>query len=231
MERPAALLVRTLAERLDRQTSDANASLLTTWWRSRDDQTSHSAQYFSQTLRLAYLYLCVRLANVPPVAELEAEIYNSLMTRQFARGLWGDWWVTSELRDSTPRLFTSAIVLLSCGLLGGGIDDERLVEAAPSLEHGILNRSDVPSAYIAAAAAALSCTAGHQTSRNFSRLATSVARNSPWRVVDQFTYFYEFRGARGDTQEYGRGLFYCSTIAFACHCWVPALVAARLATR
>ena len=151
----SGLLVRALAGRLDTGVPDPNGRHLAGWWKNRDRGTG-SPPYFVQTLRLAYLYLCARLANVSPVAELKGEIYEELMSRQLKDGLWGDWWLTSELRDPTPRLFTSAIVLLSCGLFRKeptSTQDRRLLEAANRLEQGALDHPDVPSAYVAAAAA------------------------------------------------------------------------------
>lgn len=205
----SGLLVRALAGRLDTGVPDPNGRHLAGWWKNRDRGTG-SPPYFVQTLRLAYLYLCARLANVSPVAELKGEIYEELMSRQLKDGLWGDWWLTSELRDPTPRLFTSAIVLLSCGLFRKeptSTQDRRLLEAANRLEQGALDHPDVPSAYVAAAAAALTSTAGHRVSKGFSYLVTSLARNPPWRIVDQFIYFYEFRGMTGDHEEFRRDYF------------------------
>ena len=205
----SGLLVRALAGRLQAGKPEANGRLLARWWTGRDDGSSQPSQYFAQTLRLAYLYLCIRIANTSPVAEIEAEVYTTLLSRQLNGGLWGNWWLSSELRDPTPRLFTSAIVLLSCGLFKdpASTPDQHLVEAAASLEKGILDHSDVPSAHVAAAAAALNCTVGHRAKPEFSRVAISVARNSPWRVVDQVTYFYEYRGVSGDPPVLGRDYF------------------------
>ena len=186
---------------------DANARLLGQWY--RDHVTApQSSGYFTQTLRLAHLSLCVRIANIPPVAELQAAIHRDLMSRRLPDGLWGDWWLSPESRDSTPRLFTSAIVLLSFGLLAPHpAPHADLTAAAARLEARILEHPDIPSPHIAVAAAALTCTAGHAIGRDFSRLALSVARNSPWRIVDQALYFYEFRKPTDDAPKFGRDYF------------------------
>ena len=206
----SGLLVRAIAGRLAGAEPDANARLLVRWYRDRQNTGSQSSRYFAQTLRLAHLHLCVRIANIAPIAETQAEIYDDLMSRQLNDGLWGDWWLSPRSHDSTPRLFTSALVLLSFGLLDSppsAHPDGRLTKAAERLERGILGHGDPPSAHIAVTAAALTCTAGHKVGRDFSRLAVSVARNSPWRIVDQTIYFYEFREPHGDAARFSRDYF------------------------
>ena len=206
----SGLLVRALAGRIDRDEPDPNARLLAKLYGERHNPKAKAAAYFTQTLRLAHLYLCVRIADVSPVAEIRTDIYESLMSRRLNDGLWGDWWLSDELRDRTPRLLTSAVVLLSCGLLGPQANaqaDERLTVAAARLERRVLELDALPSAHIAVAAAALTCTVGHRVGREFSRLAVSVARTSPWRIVDQTIYFYEFREPNGETTKFGRDYF------------------------
>ena len=204
----SGLLVRALAGRLAGAEPDPSARLLLTWYRDRHNTSAHD---FAQTLRLAHLHLCARIANIAPLTEIQAALYDDLMSRQLNDGLWGDWWLNQTSHASTPRLFTSAIVLLSFGLLAdrqpSADPDGRLTKAAARLEQAILGHGDPPSAHIAATAAALTCTAGHKIGRDFSRLAVSAARNSPWRIVDQTIYFYEFRAPNGGANRFSRDYF------------------------
>jgi hypothetical protein len=141
----AGILVLALAQRGNDIGSTQAGKLLEYWWKSRSDRSGYSYQKLVQTPRLAFLNLALRLSGVPTMGVVAHEVEEALLEMRLPSGLWSNYWISALDHDPSPRLFPSALALLSFSLLKSDPtrQDPRLSGAAEALEAALKAKRDL----------------------------------------------------------------------------------------
>ena len=115
---------------------------LTDRWNSRNNPNTKGPRDFSLTLRLAYFYLALKMANRDDLLQLLAEVDTALRER-VVNDLWLDWWISAGHHSQVGKEYTTAFVILAYALpvaagKGGSIPDQA-IRAARLLQHTLRN--------------------------------------------------------------------------------------------
>lgn len=216
----AGLLTLALAERGASAPVKGAVQQLQDWWSKRNQESSsrediqYAQERIAQTLRLAFMYLALRLSGIPEAQGTCSEIERELRGRILQFGLWGDYWIDNESRDETPRHFTSAIVILALGLLKerSAHTDMRLRKAADLLESRFMSAPSVgPGTLGGAEATAVSAailvgngdSISHRTLIRMNRLGLAALQ---WHG-ERTTYNFNYEVPPGGDRRFGNGYF------------------------
>jgi hypothetical protein len=210
----AGIIVLSLAGRGQSALTKQATALLSHWWQRREDD-KYVQRRFVQTTRLAFLHLALRLSGIPDTEETRAEVERALIERLLPYGMWGNYWLTSNKYDPTPRLFSSAIALLSFTLLREASlpANENVISVADRLEEKLTLPRRPPLLEAAAASAAILSAKGSLIGRRtVSRVADSALSNRPG-LDERGVYFYDYEyspDVQGETR-FGRDFFIIPT--------------------
>jgi len=136
------------------------------WWNEWVTGSVAGRRLFCQTPRLAFFYLGLRLSHILDSNDVCTAVEQELLQRALPSGAWGNYWSSPGIRDETPRVFCSSVVVLALSLLndiGAGVRD-RLEAALPFIENALVGKKDIPLLYAAAASAAVLSVRGGATS-------------------------------------------------------------------
>jgi hypothetical protein len=111
----SGLIVRALAHRGDDRLAELIAALLSFWWAMRKTREKDRTM-FSQTTRSAMLLLALRVADLNSTSNVLEETREYLISALRSDNMWGNYSVPGVLEDATPRLFPTAVALLSFSL-------------------------------------------------------------------------------------------------------------------
>jgi len=202
----AGVITLTLAGRGQSPVCQLAAKRLATWWQARN-QVLYTRQRFVQTLRLAFLCLACRLSELGGLDAISLEAETSLFARQLQSGGWGDWWLSESSHDSTPRIFTSSVVIMMLLLFRQSLPPAqaaKLTKATQLLSRACESPGHLSALELAAATAALSIwhsfTLGTRQPPSLSRAAWSAAREP--KHGNYFFFFQYSADAKG--QSFGR---------------------------
>lgn len=210
----AGLIVFSLAKRSGSPRVDQAVSLLNTWWNRRNLGVGQSKEIFVQTLRLAFCNMALRLVGTHAAESLRKETESALLERIIPQGMWGNYWVSNSLHDSAPRLFPSALAVLSIALMRSDSSriDGRVNAVADQLETKLALWRDLSMRDITAIAAAVLSLKGTAISRKTSWRLATISRLLPASLEEQQTYFFDFEYPT-DSEEgikFGRDYFIVS---------------------
>jgi hypothetical protein len=111
----SALLALALADRTNLISGENSACLSVKW-----ESSTASSRRSSQTLRMAFAHLTLRVIRTKNGGSLPNALENvyaglrmELLARCINQNAWGDWWISNNVHDRTPSVFTTSIVVLS----------------------------------------------------------------------------------------------------------------------
>ncbi len=190
----AGVMVLALAQRGNDLTSTRAWKQLDIYWKARSTPSEYSYEKLLQTPRLAFLNLALRLSNIPDARMVASEVENELLRRQLPSGLWGNFWISESDHDPIPRLFASALALLSISLLKNDPtqQDPRLSGPADALEKAFMSKENLPTYQQAAIAAALLSTKVVPLQRNTMARLRQLALINSHALVEGGAYFYDY---------------------------------------
>jgi hypothetical protein len=204
----AGILVRALASRGKSQLTDEVADFVRHWWSHRETDAK-IREFLGQTTRLAFLNLALRLSHIVDEDGIKGEVEQELLRRLLPNDMWGDYFF-SHVQDPTPRLFPSAVALLSFTLMRqpNSSLDQRLLRVADQLEGKLLGYSRLPMLHAATAATAILATKGQAIGRKVRKRITAMAYAGQADMADLGVYFYdyEYPDEKG-TRKFGRDYF------------------------
>jgi hypothetical protein len=204
----AGIVVLALAGRLSSPRVREASELLSRWWESRaaDD---YAAPRFSQNLRLALANLALRLAR----SDISSQVEEELLTRLLPSGLWGNYWWSATVRDDSPRVFVSSLIVLSFVLFRDAAApiDARIRTAAEILSENLESTPRLPAFERAAAIAAVIAVRGKAVPKRIRRLVSRVALGSRPELMDRGNYFFDYEYAYDGKQLWGRDYFVVPT--------------------
>jgi hypothetical protein len=121
--------------------------------------------------------------------EVEAELIRHLLPM----GMWGDYWFEG-IQDSSPRLFPSAITLLSFTLMRdhGSTLHPKLIRVADQLEATLLGNDRLPLLHASTIAAAILATKGSSVNRKARDRIRQMAYTGRADMSDLGVYFYDY---------------------------------------
>lgn len=192
----------------DQQVESEIAETLLRHWRKWFDEENRSGRYFVQNLRLAFLLLAIHQADTPRLNAIRDEVSKTIFDRQIGAGLWGDWYITDEIRDRNESIFVTAIIILAFSLRKerSAAFPRPIVAAAKQLIERIKGRDDLDSFDVRAAlAAVLNCIPGQLDSKTI-RKAKRCIRLFRFRRIDN-PYFFDYRFLEKGTEKFGRDYF------------------------
>jgi len=204
----AGIIVRSLANRGSSSLSDSVTELITRWWAQRHSDVQ-LRRFLGQIPRLAFLNLALRTGQDPNLQQTAAEVRNTLLQRLLPGNLWGNYWISDQLQDPTPRLVPSAIALLSLTLFSEApTTDETLLKIANELEQRLIGASRLPVLHATLVATAILSAKGPTMSRKAHSRLARIAYSGSRELGDLGVYFYEYwyPDEGGNTQS-GRDYF------------------------
>jgi hypothetical protein len=209
----SGMLVRALAGRGSDQLAQHAGQLLNLWWGLRKTK-EEEMKLFSQTTRVAILLLALRIANLESTQVTLSEAHEYLLSTLRPDKMWGNYAIPAMVEDATPRLFPTAIALLSFALFReehSPLPDE-LQLCAEKLEERLLGTKDLPALHIAAAAAAILAVKNGKASKKIKDYIKKWAYATQPSLPDLGVYFYdlEFPNSAGD-RNYDRDYFILPT--------------------
>lgn len=208
----SGLIALALAERGSDALTRESARWLTAWWQGRMTD-SHIASRVVQNIRLGFLLLALRLTPSDECVQARSEIQEELLSRLLPSGLWGEYWASPERHDQTPRLFTSALVLLSFTLRRATRSpiDPRLLQIASRLEASVAAGEHLPMYVTAAIASAVLNVKGSEASGRFRRRLAQIARESAPDLGEQGVHFLDYEYIIDGDRRFGRDYFIVPT--------------------
>ncbi len=110
--------------------------LLHEFWEDWKTKYNRCGRKFVQNIRLAFLYLALRLSGHDDLNQLTQEIEAELRHRQLTNHLWGNWFLSDTDKDYSESIFVSAIVVLAFSLPKDHYCDipGEIVQAAKALQ-------------------------------------------------------------------------------------------------
>jgi hypothetical protein len=206
------LIVLTLAGRgADTLTKQA-ACLLENWWTSyKADRSQYFLPRAIQNPRLAFMSLALRLANTPAQRIVLQEVEKALFDRLLTSGMWSDYWYSETLHDQTPRLFCSAICLLSFTLLRHEVLplDNRLVVVADLLEEKLATTKNLPLFHSVAIGAAVLSAKKDSLNREALAKLDDLALAGSRGLGERAVYFYDYEyNSKDDKKQFDRDYFF-----------------------
>lgn len=209
----AGLLVLGLAGRGPSALTQQASKLLRHWWDNQNaDEYAH--ERLVQTVRLAFLNLAMRLSGLPECVTISIEIERALAQRLLPAGMWGNFWINERNHDASPRVFPSAISLLSFSLLREDPSSAgpAVLQVADRLEDKLLSSKSLSMLEVYAASAAIMATKRALVSRRAQWRLSGIARESRHGFGERPAYFYDYEyspGTAGHTR-FGRDYFIIS---------------------
>ncbi len=193
----AGLIVLALADRGGQSLAVTEAKkLLGCWWALRTDPLKQEHRLYVQTLRLAFQYMALRLSGIASYDPIVNEPRKALLAQilPLPSRSWGNFWTASTKLDFTPRIFPTAMVVLSLALMGNGATnlDDRILAATDQLESKFSLSSGLTFLERAAIAAALITVKGQALTRKTLRRIDRLARSLHGDLNRQETYFFDF---------------------------------------
>jgi hypothetical protein len=208
----AGLIVRVLANRGSDELAQQVALSVNTWWANRDKDVER--KQFAQTTRLAMMHLAIRLAAVPSTQTTISEMQTLLLQSIRPDGMWGNYLSPSHVQDPSPRLFATAIAILSFTLFLPPTEtvSDQLIHAATGLEAKLLGTTQLPLLHFAAACAAILSAKRTATDKRVLSRMRKVAYGTQPSLRDLGVYFYdyEYLDEKGDSK-YHRDYFIIPT--------------------
>ena len=210
----AGIIVLALAERGGSALMKRAVDLLRHWWMNRD-QCDYARKRITQTPRLAFFSLALRLSGIAEATNESDQVQNVLLERLLPSGMWGNFWVSDKICDSTPRGSTSAFVVLSLLLLRDtkSAIDSRITEASDELEKQLIRSKDLSlkdtSALCAAVLATKETSISRKTFTRINRVATSEHSTIDEKAV--YFYTYEHSPDKDGQTRYDNGYFLVPT--------------------
>lgn len=198
----AGAIVRALAGRGADAVGRDVETLLTYWL---DPEAPNYTELWPQTVRLAFVYMSLRLACLAPdkTQALRAE----LIRRRLPGGLWGNYWCDQQNHDPSPRTVPSSLILLSLALLTTDEEIDDVMRGQADLLESRLGAGTKLSQFerAIAGAALLSIKRGGLGKTALGHLR-SLAFDLPKGPSEQGVYFYEYRPleAQQDAAAYPR---------------------------
>jgi hypothetical protein len=193
----SGLIVRALARRGADQLAEQIADLLSFWWAMRNTREKERT-LFSQTTRSAILLLSLRIADMKSTKTVLKETREYLISALRSDRMWGNYAIPGVLQDATPRLFPTAIALLSFALFSDGNSQlpEGIMKCADKLEERLLGAKDLPALHIAAAAAAILAVKNGGASKKFGKFINRWAYATQPALPELGVYFYDLEFAK-----------------------------------
>jgi hypothetical protein len=208
----AGILVRALAGRGSDSLADEVRQFVRHIWSRRSSDTIWR-EFLGQTTRLAFLNLALRVSRIMDGEGLEQEVEAELLGRLLPTGMWGDYWF-DRVQDATPRLFPSAVTLLSFTLMRDRVStqDPRLLRVADQLEATLLGNDQLPLFHVSTIAAAILATKGSNVNRKARARIRQMAYMGHADMSDLGVYFYDYEYPVGPTnRKSGRDYFIVPT--------------------
>jgi len=209
----AGLVVRSLANRGSDQLAEKVSLIVKTWWEHRLE-TADERKLFGQITRVSMLHLATRLARLPNTDSTLQNMQATLLKSLRPDGMWGNYVIPGVVEDASPRLFPTAIAILSFTLFlpEDQIVPEELIRAAEGLEEKILGSKDLPRLHFAAAAAAILSAKRKSSRPEVLRRIKKVAYATQVSLPDLGVYFYDYEYPDDDgKQKFGRDYFILPT--------------------
>ena len=193
----AGLIVSALAGRGTAALASRLVALPTLWWNQWQAQESDGYRLFCQTLRLAFFYLALKISGILDENGIRSQVQEELLRRSLPSGLWGNYWASDAVRDQTPRLFCSSVVVLCLSILEEVPQPlaARLEPALRGIEDRLLGDADLPLLHVAAASAAVLAARGTKISSKVRKRIRKSAWSLRAQVGDLSVYFYDFQYA------------------------------------
>jgi len=208
----AGIIVLAVAGRGDNPLSRKAVTLMDYWWNSRSSP-KYSHKRLAQTPRLAFANLALRISGIPASSTISAQVEQALLSEVMSGGIWGNYWTSEADRDNSPRIFPSALALLSFNLMrsGSANRDGRLLRATHELEGALAKELAAHEA--AAVTAALLSTEGESLGRRTrSRIdEIAIARSRALGEGGVYFYDYQYDQAAGGATGFGRDYFIVPT--------------------
>jgi hypothetical protein len=188
----AGLIVRALANRGSDQLAEQVVTSVNTWWASREKDTDR--RQFSQTTRVAMTHLAIRLAAMPTAATTLQEIRALLLQTIRPDGMWGNYFSLGRVQDPSPRIFATAIAILSFTLFLSPADTvpQELIRAATGLEEKLLGTKELPFLHFAAVSAAILSAKRTATNKRVVHRITKIAYATQLSLPELGVYFYDY---------------------------------------
>lgn len=208
----AGLIVLAMAGRGPDAAAMRAARQLRAWWEQRD-AAEYSRRRFTQTLRLAFMSLSLRLAGLPEFQATRKEIEGELVRRVLPSGMWGNYWISGDEHDETPRVFASAITVLSLTLDRNADDppDPRVLEASERLEEKLRGDRQLAPHEVTAASTAVMAARGKDLDPKTQRTISRMARVAAPGLGDQGVYFSDYEHEPIEGSRYGRDYYIVPT--------------------
>jgi hypothetical protein len=206
----AGIVVLALAGRGQTPLIRQASALLQHWWTLRDTD-DYARQRFVQTTRLAFLHLALRLSGLPEIQAFCGDVRQTLLDRLLPSRMWGAYWITAEFHDHTPRIFPTAVALLSFTLLhdASNAPDETLLGIAATLAEKLTLERTLPPHEVAVASAAVLATQGPSVTPTLVRRLSRMLLSRPLDVSERSAYFfdYEYPADPSPQPRFGRDYF------------------------
>jgi len=209
----SGLIVRALAGRGSDQLAEHVGELLTFWWgRRKNDEKER--KLFAQTTRVAVLLLALRIANLESTKAVLEEVGAYLLSTLRPDGMWGNYSIPGVVQDPSPRLFPTAIALLSFALFREESSplSPDFVLCADKLEERLLGAKDLPALHIAAASAAILAVKNGNASKEIREHIKKWAYATQPALPELGVYFYDLVFVKDDGKpEFDRDYFILPT--------------------
>ena len=206
----SGLIALQLANRGSSETLKQALKTLQLWWNDRQDVAQQPGQWFLQTLRVAYLYMALDCLNDESATSLRQELGQSLWNSQLPGGQWGNYWQSKEEHDQTPRVLTTAVVIIAF-LISQKADSnarKRLTPAAEWLESQVVSGLELAPLPKIAAITALVALYGKHVSKDVRKAADRIARRAAPELGDLGVYFCNYRyNSKSSEKQWGRDYF------------------------
>lgn len=209
----AGLIVRGLAQRGPDQLAGKVATLVDSWWQIRGSDTSQK-KLWSQVTRVAMIHLALRLAGIPAAQKTLESVRETLLLMLRTDGMWGNYVIPDVLEDASPRLFTTAIAILSFTLFLPESEavPQQLIRAADRLEEKFLGTKELPRLHVAALCAAILSAKRTTTSKDVTKKMEVLAYATQPALPDLGVYFYDYEFPDDDARPaYDRDYFIMPT--------------------
>jgi hypothetical protein len=159
--------------------------------------------------------LAVRICGAEDSNALSAEIETTLCERLLPSGLWGHFWIDNKQLDPTPRLYPSAMTLLSfCVLRDASMPvGDRIAAVANQLEEKLSLAKGLSILETAAASAAILACKGKDIESATRRQLAGLAAAGRVGLDERVTYFYdyEYLPEQEGASQFGRDYFIVPT--------------------
>ena len=205
----SGLIVLQLADRHNSTVVTQALKTLQFWWEQRHATERQPGQWFLQTLRVAYLYMALGCLENDEGEALRQEVAQRLWGTQLPGGQWGHYWESKEEHDQTPRVLTTAVVIISFFIFSKANSEtrQRLKKAAEWLESKVISGIELAPLPRIAAITALVAISGGRVNKDVQNAASRIARRADPELGDLEVYFCDFRYHSGGSLNWERDYF------------------------